>query len=241
VNRVAAAVALVVVLAVSACTDDDGDDQVVTAPTSTTAPAGSETSTTSSSPSSTTTPTESQPALWPAPGTAVDDPAEAAAGFVTGLLGGAEPALGEFQEGGPGAGEIEVLRQNEGGGIGGIRSVLSLRQLGEGWFVTSAQSPAVTIDEPQTLATVAGTIEVAGSGRGFEGTLLISLRTAGEGGPPLAETFVTAGASEELEPFTTELDIAADPGTTLALVVGNADASNGELGEFTAIPLVTAP
>lgn len=239
-NRLAAT-ALVVVLAVSACTDDDADDQVVTAPTSTTVPGGSSTSTTATGASSTTTPTSLQPALWPAPGIVLDDPVEAAAGFVTGLLGGAEPALGEFQLGEPGAGEIEVLRENEGGGTSGIRSVLSLRQLGDGWFVTSAQSPAITIDAPEPLESVTGTIEVAGTGRGFEGTLLISLRTAGEDGAPLAETFVTAGALEELEPFTTEIDVTAEPGTALALVVGNENVSNGELGDFTAIPLVTAP
>ncbi len=241
-NRLTAgAIALVAAagLVVSACTDDDADDQVVTAPSTT---AGSEPGGSVTTTSSTEAPAEAQPALWPAAGVVVGDPVEAATGFVTEVAGGETPTLGEFREGEPGAGEIEVLRSGEGGGATGVRSVLSLRRLGEGWFVTSAQSGAVTIESPEPLALVAGTIEVTGAGRGFEGTLLLSLHVAGESAPPLAETFVTAGASEQLEPFATELDASgAPPGATLALVVGNENAADGGLGEFSAVPLVAAP
>ena len=217
----------------SACGDDDD------------AGGGEDTTTTSGASTTTTSPAElEQPAIWPAAGVVFDTPAAAAEDFVTSALG-VPPTLGEFQQGDARSGEIEVFSPGEGpSATPVVRGVLLMRQLGpdEGWFVIAATSDHQTITAPSSGDQVtAGPLVVEGSGRGFEGTIVVTAFRAGEAEPELDELVTQGGAQEASEPFTVTLDLSdASPGETVALLVRGGTGLETDPGDFAAIPVAIA-
>jgi hypothetical protein len=229
-----------VALVLTGCAQAGSPSNTVTQTTlvvpSTTAP-----SVTPTSQSSTPTTTR-QPAIWPAAGVVFNKPEDAAADFVTKVLG-VPPALGEFQQGDSRSGEIEVLSRGEGGSARIVRSLLLMRQLGpdNGWFILAAINENMTISSPETRAEVpARALTVAGRARGFEATVLVSAMTAGA--PAQLDSEVTmGGAMETPEPFSVSLDLSkAQPGSTVTILVRGDTGLETDPGEFTAIPVVIA-
>jgi hypothetical protein len=184
--------------------------------------------------------TTEQPAVWPAAGTVMATPEQAATDFVRSTVG-VTPQLGDFMAGDSRSGEIELIFGGESGTTTITRSVLLLRQLGpdDGWFVIAAANPAASITTPTPGATVApGPLEVRGLGRGFEGTVLVEAFRPGQS-EPLDRQIAQGGSMETAEPFTATLDLSsATPGETLAIVVNGGTGHELDPGELGAIPVV---
>jgi hypothetical protein len=160
--------------------------------------------------------------------------------FAAQAIGLENPAVGAFQEGEPGAGEVPVHRRGEDGArLPALVATVSVRKLdGEHWFVTSAQSPEVELTSPEPLAEIRSPVHVAGRGRGFEGNIVLEVRPAFAAAKdePLARKAVTAGSMAALEPFEADLTFTAAPGemgAVYALTGSGIAAANG----FTAIPV----
>jgi hypothetical protein len=235
VRRLLGVAVAVLALAVgpAACGDDGGAGTT-----------GTTAGTTSSTGDSTTTTGEaatSTPALWPAPGTVIDDPSAAAAGFLAEYVPGATRVqLGGFQAGDQRSGEIPVFGASESGGRGPLRSTLLLRQLdGDGWFVLAAVSEGMAIESPANGALVgAGSVAVQGRGRGFEATILVTARVAGTDGSaePLDRQIAAGGSAEALEPFDASLDLSSAPaGSVVGIVAAGDTGLDGDSGEFAAV------
>jgi Immunoglobulin-like domain of bacterial spore germination len=246
-----------VALVLTGCAQAGSPSNTVTQTTlvvpSTTAPSVTTTSqssapTTTSQPSAPTSTTSrpvglEQPAIWPAAGVVFNKPEDAAADFVTKVLG-VPPALGEFQQGDSRSGEIEVLSRGEGGSARIVRSLLLMRQLGpnNGWFILAATNENMTISSPEARAEVpARALTVAGRARGFEATVLVSALTAGASSAPLDSEVTMGGAMETPEPFSVSLDLSkAQPGSTVTILVRGDTGLETDPGEFTAIAVVIA-
>jgi hypothetical protein len=255
------------VLLLAGCGDDDDtatdtvDDEssTETSGTSTTATADSDEaaadgeSTASSDASSTTSAgvtTSSalaslgQPAIWPAVGVTFATPEEAAADFVSTVLG-VPPELGDFQQGDARSGEIEVFSPGEGEEATPVaKGLLLLRQLGpdDGWFVIAAVSENATIDGPSAAAEVpAGPVTVEGAARGFEATVVVRAYQAGNSDVVLDEVITQGGAFAETEPYSISVDLSgADPGEVVMVVVRGGTGLETDPGDFSAIPIVIA-
>lgn len=179
---------------------------------------GSPTTSDTASPTSPTTAappvTLEQPAVWPAAGTVLTTSQAAATAFVETTVG--VPAqLGPFMAGDTRSGEIELRFAGESGATPVVRGTLLLRMLGpdDGWFVIGAVSDGVRIDTPASAATVpAGMVDVAGSARGFEGTVIVEVFRPGQA-TPLDRQIAQGGSMADLAPFTATVDLAdATPG-----------------------------
>lgn len=231
-HRSLLAVASVLVLLASGCGDDDDT-------------AGDATSTTTSTTAATTTSAPAgleQPAIWPAADVVFGTPEEAAADFVTEVLG-VPPELSEFQQGDSRSGEIEVFSPGEGdSGTSVVRGLLLLRQLGpdDGWFVLAAVNENASITVPESMAEVdAGEVVVEGRARGFEANVVVSAFVAGDSGTELDQEITQGGALETPEPFSVTLDLSeASPGDTVVLLVRGGTGLETDPGEFGAIPVV---
>lgn len=183
-----------------------------------------------------------QPAIWPASDVVLDTPEQAAASFVSAVLG-VEPVLGDFAAGDSRSGEIQVFSPGDGGSTDLLeRGVLALRMIGpnDGWFVIGASSPGVTISSPETLDRVpASPLTVAGRGRGFEGTLVVRAFRAGNADEQLDQVITQGGPFEALEPYSVSLDLSnAAPGETIAVIVRGDTGLDGDPGDFASIPVV---
>ena len=238
------------------CSDDDassgdGTTSTTIAATTTTAVVATTTdvlptsteavSTTIADPPTTTTEVVvlAQPAIWPAAGVLFATPEEAAADFITQVLG-VDPVLGEFVQGDSRSGEIEVFSPGEGTPVS--RGLLELRQLApdDGWFVIGAANPNATISTPATYAEVAaGTLTVAGVARGFESTVVVTAFLAGDFDAVLDQVITSGGAFEAPEPYSVTLDLAgASPGDVVTVLVRGDTGLETDPGEFGAIAVV---
>ena len=183
-----------------------------------------------------------QPAIWPASDVVFETPEEAAASFVSEVLG-VDPVLGDFMAGDSRSGEMQVFSPGEVEGAELLeRGLLGLRIIGpnDGWFVIAASSAGVAISLPETLDEVAaGPLVVTGEGRGFEGTIVVTAFTAGDADDVLDQVIAAGGAFETLEPFSATLDLSgASPGDTIALIVRGDTGLGGDPGDFTSVPIV---
>lgn len=181
-----------------------------------------------------------QPAVWPAADTVLTTPGAAATAFVETAIG--VPAqLGEFMAGDSRSGEIELLFAGESGATPVVRGTLLLRMLGpdDAWFVIGAVSDGVVIDAPGSGATVpAGMVEITGSARGFEGTVIVEVFRPGQA-QPLYRQVAQGGSMADLAPFTATADLSdATPGETLAIVVRGGTGHGEDPGELAALPVV---
>lgn len=181
-------------------------------------------------------------AVWPAADVAFDTPEEAASDFIEQVFG-VEPLIGEFLQGDGRSGEIEVLSPLDDDDPATTRPtgvILFMRQLGpdDGWFVLSATSEGVTIDAPEFGDAVdAGDLTVDGTGRGFEGTVVVRALLPAD--PPEVLDFeITATDWTTPVPYSATLDLSgASPGDTVTIVAVG-DTGIAATGEFAAIPLV---
>lgn len=184
-----------------------------------------------------------QPAIWPAADVVFTTPEAAATDFVETVLR-VPPNLGEFQQGDSRSGEMEVFSPDSPGGRSVTRSLLLLRQLGpsDGWFVLAAVNEFQTFTTPESASTVAaGPLAVAGSGRGFEATLIVRALVAGDATRQLDQVIAMGGSAEAPEPFSVSLDLStAAPGETVMLLLRGDTGRDEDSGEFSAIPVVTS-
>ena len=180
-----------------------------------------------------------QPAIWPAADVAFAAPEEAAADFVTKVLG-VEPVLGEFVPGDSRSGEIEVFSPGEATPVS--RSLLLLRQLApnDGWFVIGAVSPNATIVTPAPNSEIAaGALTVEGVARGHETTVLVTASLAGDADAVLDQVITSGGAFETPEPYSVTIDLTgASPGDVITLLVHGDTGLENDPGDFGAIPIV---
>jgi hypothetical protein len=234
--RRAAAVALAGLLLVACGGDDEDVAETGGAPTTTSTATTAPASTTSTAPAG-----PEQPALWPAADVAFATPEEAAEDFGREVLG-VEPTLGAFQQGDARSGEIVVSSPGGSGGTAVARGTLLLRQLGpdDGWFVIGVTSEVQTFTTLQSGdAVAAGPLTVEASGRGFEGTVVVSARLAGQAGEPLDSVVAQGGSLADPAPFTVELDLSgAAPGDTVILLLQGGVGLESDPGDVAAIPLV---
>jgi hypothetical protein len=180
-------------------------------------------------------------AMWPDPaGELLTDPTAAARSFVEDMIGVEDPPLSSFREGEPGAGEVDVLQLDEDGSVSDrVAATVVVRRLdGEHWFVTSASSPDVQIDTPEPVSVVSSPITVTGRGRGFEGNILVDLRTRDSGGEIGAASPTIAGAGAELEPFSVEVPFDFSPSPVAIVVAMNSSGASFAVPGFSAVPVV---
>ena len=243
---VAIALAVLVVVLVVLATDDDDDDvtadDITTTVADTSTTAGEDTTTTSTAPAttgSTTVPgsvtdAEASTVAWPDPfeGAGFDEPTDAATGFATEVLGFEDPSVGEYQAGDSRSGELEVRAADDG-----PVTTVGVRQMGDDrYYVVFAASSEVELVLPTTGSAVDHPLQVEGWGRGFEGQVTIRVHDRATG-DPLGEGTVTAGASDEYEPFAG--DISWDnPGGGRGLVVATVHGGqDGATWAATALPV----
>jgi hypothetical protein len=186
-----------------------------------------------------------QLAIWPAPDVVFATPEEAAADFVSSvLISEGDPVLGEFRQGDARSGEIAVLFAGETGDVDPPQELglLFLRQIGptDGWYVIGAVSDGAVIGSPATLAEVpAGTLNVSGEGRGFEGTLVVSAFPPGDAAAEFDREIGAGGAFEELQPYSVELDLSgARAGQVVVILVRGDTGLGSDPGTFAALPVV---
>jgi hypothetical protein len=242
----------------AACGSDSSDGSATTAAT-TMAPPTTITSTTvapttlppTTAAATTTIPTTSVPtttlpaeqvvAIWPAADVVFTTPEAAAADFVAAVFGEG-PVLGPFAAGDMRSGEIEVFATADGAQIGNARSTLLLRRLGPsgGWFVTAAASSVQTVTTPVGGATVpAAPLVVAGTGTGFEATLVIRAFVAGHADDELDSIVTMAGNFGEVAPYSVTLDLTgAAPGDVVVVQVTGGTGLETDPGDFAAIAVL---
>jgi hypothetical protein len=188
-----------------------------------------------------------QPAIWPAADVVFATPEGAAADFVSAvLISEGDPVLGEFQQGDARSGEIAVLFAGETGDLDPPQEmgVLLLRQIGptDGWYVTAATSDGAVIDTPSASEEVpAGTVTVAGEGRGFEGTLVVSAFPPGDDAARFDLEIGAGGAMGDLQPYSVELDLSlAAPGEVVVILVRGDTGLGSDPSTSAAIPILIA-
>jgi hypothetical protein len=182
-----------------------------------------------------------QPAIWPAADTVFSTPEEAAASFVSDVLG-VEPLLGDFAAGDSRSGEIKVFSPGDAPAADLVeRGLLGVRMIGpsDGWFIIGAASAGVMIESPQTLdRVIAGPSAVTGRARGFEGTVVVTAFRAGAADDVLDKVITSGGPFDTLEPFSVMLDLSAgEPGDVVALLVRGDTGLDGDPGEFASLPV----
>jgi hypothetical protein len=184
----------------------------------------------------TSPPVEPGGPLWPGPGgPTFSEPAAAAQAFVAAVVGVDDAPLSDVRPDGDRAAAVDVLgRAEDGRPLDRVVSTIGLRRDGGGWFVTGATSPDVVIDSPAPAATVESPVRVTGQGRGFEGTIGVSLRRRSSPEAELASVAVIAGSGAELAPFTADLDLASTPAGAAILVASTDAGATGAVPAFAA-------
>jgi hypothetical protein len=196
----AAAVLAVVVLAVAVTGDDGGrdvrtsDERTTSTSTSTTEPStttsttesssstSTTTTTTSTSTSTTTVPTsegagvDASVVAWPALGssTRFDDPVAAAQSFAVDLVGFRDPVVGSFEaDGSDGRSGSVVVRPR----AQGPATAVLVRQMDDDtWWVVTASTADITLDQPATGSQITCPLRLTGTALAFEGTVAVTVR-----------------------------------------------------------------
>ena len=89
------------------------------------------------------------------------------------------------------------------------------------------------------IGALAGWRSMVAGGRGFEGTVVVSARIAGQGGEPLDSVVAQGGSFADPAPFTVELDLTgAAPGDTVVLVLPGGVGLEDDPGDVAAIPVL---
>ena len=256
-RRAPAVAALVALLSVTACGDDETADSTTSssaattvAPTTVAPTTVAPTTVAPTTAAPTTQPTTTapvgleQPAIWPAADVVFTTPDEAAADFVSQVLQ-VPVVLSDFRAGDSRSGEFELWFEESGNPIeDSPRGLLLMRQLGpsSGWFVIGVANDMATIAVPEVGATVpAGPLPVEGTFIGFEASGTIYAYVAGDAARLLDSQQTMAGSMGEPGPYSVTLDLsAAEPGSTVMLVVRGGVGLETDPGEVGAIPVVIA-
>ena len=228
------AVAVVVLVGLIVFTRDRepaNDARVPDAPTTTLAPA--------STASSVAPVVDSSTALYP--DTTMSErffePTDVARSFAVRYLGMTDPAVGEFMEGEPRAGEVGVRAKP---GRGPVTTVV-VRQLGgeerAPWFVTAAFSENLHLDTPDPLDPIASPVKLTGQSRSFEAHVNVGIREDGQLGKTfLGEGFYTGGSSgPELGPFEHSQEFRPPTRPWGAVLLFVYSAEDGSLSEATVV------
>lgn len=246
---VGAIVALVLIGAFAWFTRDTDDDEVTSAPettepvVNTTAPLDDPNETTTSTTVEETTTTVAEPgplgpedaavAMWPNPAAASEftDPEAVATSFATEVLGFTDPIIGPFQGGDGRSGEIEIQPAPD---VIGTRVLARMLGPGDRWWAIGASSRDISIDAPQTQATVADPLVLSGQASAFEGTVQVAIFADGSA-EPIGRGFVTGSGTAEPGPFQGEVPFAS-PGSGFGTVVLFTDSpEDGRVLQATAI------
>jgi hypothetical protein len=221
----------------------DGDDGAVPSPqptpsaTSTTSTSAAPTSETPASSAPTLTAEEARQVVWPKPGgeTAYDDPADAAEGLASGLVGFTDPVAGEFRQGDNRSGEVDLRPK-----IDGPVTTVLVRQMSDGhWYAIGASSDDLGLQKPNAGATISSPLAVSGLSRAFEGTILASVHAQADR-VPLARRPLMGGGSE-LGPFSGTLTFdAPDDGASGAIMLTTESAEDGRVWQATVVPVQLA-
>ena len=181
-------------------------------------------------------------AVWPAADVVFDTPEDAASDFIDQVFG-VEPLIGEFMQGDARSGEIEVLSPLDDADPATTAPtgvILFLRRLGpsDGWFVLSAVSEGVTIGVPELGDEVpAGDLTVEGTGRGFEGTVVVRALVPADP-PDVLDFEITATDWSTPVPYSATLDLSdASPGDVVTIIAVG-DTGIEATGEFAAVPVL---
>lgn len=228
IRTVVPALAVIALVAAGCGSDDETDTTATTSTaettTTTTEPAGLE-----------------QPAIWPAADVVFTTPEAAAEDFVTQVLD-VPPVLGEFQQGDIRSGEIELLSPDADPSSRAVRGLLLLRQLGpdDGWFVLAVANDNASITVPESGATVAaGSLQVQGVARGFEGNVNVRAFVAGDASNVVDEQITMGGSMGTPEPISVTLDLSgAATGDVVTILVRGGTGLETDPGEVGAIPVV---
>lgn len=177
-------------------------------------------------------------AVWPGADVVIDDPIEAASGFVAEVLH-VPPMLGPFMAGDGRSGEVTLFSP---GSVLTDRGIILVRRLGEddGWFVIGVANDVSYVSSPLPGATVsAGLVTVTGVGYGFEASLSVTAFLAGDPDTVFDTVVTQAGSMEEPGRFVVELDLsAAETGEVVAIVVRGGVGLETDPGETGAVAVV---
>lgn len=239
-NRVALGiVALLVVAAIAglvwwllADDDDEVTSSSTTAPTSESTTSSTASTTTEAPFAPTLTDEELATVIWPYQDTSqrFSDPSAAVYSFATELLGFTDPVMGEFAAGDARSGEIELRAKEDG-----PATTVLVRQLGDdSWWVLGAQTPDIVLEQPEPGASVSSPLQVSGRSRAFEGTVDVAVLRDGDTSP-IGTGFVTGGATEQLEPFSGEIEFDAGDAEWGALSLTTTSAEDGRVWQATVI------
>ena len=183
-----------------------------------------------------------QPAIWPASDVVFDTPEQAAASFVSDVLG-VEPVLGDFMAGDSRSGEIQVFSPGEGASPTRIRTRAARppHDRPERRMVRHRGQQRRSDDRLSADARSCrgGSARRVGTGRGFESTLVVTAFAAGDATAVLDQVISSGGAFESLEPFSATLDLSgAAQGDVVALLVRGDVGLEDDPGEFASLPVV---
>jgi hypothetical protein len=228
-----AAAAVVGVVVAALVLADDDDAGLSSEGSSTTSESTTSSSTTSTTDSTTTTTTGFQGVdpdlpVFPDPTTSqrFDDPQSVARAFATDLVGFGDPVVGDFQQGDPRSGEVEVRSF-----AAGAPTVVLVRQLEDDhWYVVGATTDSIQLTTPAARDTISSPQALEGDAYAFEGNVQVRLFVDGVQ-EPIATTFVTGRGDGVLGPFSGELDYSDDSGATHGVLVLNG--TSGEDGSAT--------
>jgi hypothetical protein len=220
--------------------DDDG--RVDTVPPAGETTTTGDTTTTVGEITTTTLPVDPiyETSIWPpADHEQYEDPVDAALSFLDEYVGFVDPPVSEARLAEPRVVEVDVFLRGEDGSVREdlVKATIHLRQAADDtWHVTLATSEDVELDTPQSLDVVESPVAISGRGRGFEATLVASVRDGT--GANLVQEVVMGGCCEELEPFDARVPLPGTPPTSTGSVVVMATTGldNGIVG-FTAVPI----
>jgi hypothetical protein len=211
----------------------------------TTGPAGQDTTTTvedtttSSVPTTSTTPTTTTPPITPdfsyvfptdVGGRQFHDPEALVRAFVTDYVGLDNPVVHQT-----GAHDVEVRGHDPNGTVGHVRSTVHVEEAAGQWYVTSAQSANVTIDEPG--GPIASPVTATGKGTGYEGNIVVEVRDTD--GRKLGVEPTIAGSMGEVAPYEIAVSFSSPSGPTGGLVAHNDSGLEG-IVDFGVVPVAFA-
>ena len=103
----------------------------------------------------------------------------------------------------------------------------------------AAVNEHATITSPDSASTVpAGPVEVEGSARGFEGTVILEAFVAGRSRPPLDQVVTSGGSMADAEPYRATVDLTpATAGDLVTLLVRGDTGLETDPGDFSAVPV----
>lgn len=215
--------------------DDDDDDTTTTVDDddTTTTTADDDGTTTTTADDDTITSEERTTIIWPDPegSQRFDDPVAAATSFANDLAGFTDPIIGEFIEGEQGSGEVHLRASEDGPQT----KVVVHRLSDDNWWVLSADTDNIELDQPSSTDVIENPVTVSGSATSSEGNVEVVVYETGNT-EPLGTGNVTGGAAGEMDDFSGEIsyeDPSEDHGVLLLLTRDE----NGEVREVLAIPV----